>query len=116
MFVGERNVPSTQDGGDCRRQLLCVIAGALLVTVAIGVIAYVLSFQAFYPHGVPAFRTYWGLPFGWLRTTILAPPPSTPTSITVYGMDFVFFVLDVLFWTMVLAPLTLFRRGLSGRA
>ena len=102
-----------------RLQLLCVIVGAALITVAVGAIEYALSSQAFYPQGTPMFRTYWGLPFGWLRRTILAPPPSSltsaPTPLTVWDIDFIFFASDIFFWTLVLAPLSfLVRRWFRG--
>jgi len=97
-----------------RRVVLGILAGATFITLSIGLAQFVLSFQAPYPVGTLGFRTFWGLPFGWFRRTIVAPPPTMSSSslpVTVYDIDPPFFLLDLIFWALVLGSIVRIRQG-----
>ena len=96
-----------------RSVVLGILAGATFITLSMGLAEFVLSFQALYPVGTPEFRAFWGLPFGWLRRTIVAPPPTMSSSslpVTVYDSDLPFFLLDLIFWVLVLGSIVRIRQ------
>jgi hypothetical protein len=97
--VSVEDLPGKREGrlpASNQRVVLALLAGAIFLTVSIGLAQFVLSYQAPYPVGTLGFRAFWGLPFGWLRRTVLSPPPtmSSPSlPIRMYDVDFVFFLV-----------------------